>query len=165
MFKKLSEKIGFTQTEIKVILFLIIVLLIGSGIKLYISTKGNFEYKNYDYSSQDSLFLASGSDNENDSAAANTQTAKLTREEVLDLKKNDLNNFVKKSAPDERSININKATVEELTSIPGIGKVTAQNIVSMRNQKGRFKRLEELLEVKRVGNKTFKKIKRYLYID
>ena len=31
MFKKLSEKIGFTQTEIKVILFLVVVFLVGAA--------------------------------------------------------------------------------------------------------------------------------------
>jgi len=165
MFKKFSEKIGFTQTEIKVILFLLVVLLIGGGIKLFISSKENYVYKNFDYSSQDSLFTASGSDDNADSGGSNASVNKLTKENILGIKKDDFNQRAPKSVPPERSINLNNANADELASIPGVGKVTAQNIIKARNQKGRFNRLEELLEVKRIGSKTFDKIKRYLYID
>ena len=50
MLKKFSEKIGFTQTEIKVVLFLVIVFAIGLGVK-YIFFKNSVEIaKKYDYS-------------------------------------------------------------------------------------------------------------------
>ena len=55
MLKKLSEKIGFTQTEIKVILFLVVVFLAGAAYSFFnYESKG--EYINFDYSEQDSLF-------------------------------------------------------------------------------------------------------------
>ena len=55
MLKKLSRKIGFTETEIKVILFLAVGFLIGFGIKAY-NDNSKTEYKSYDYTQEDSLF-------------------------------------------------------------------------------------------------------------
>ena len=55
VFKKLSKKIGFTETEIKVLLFLAISFLAGFVIKI-VNDSSSPEYKNFDYSEQDSLF-------------------------------------------------------------------------------------------------------------
>jgi len=56
-------------------------------------------------------------------------------------------------------VNINKAGVEELMSLPGIGPKIAQRIVEYRTQHGPFKRKEELLNVQGIGPKKFERLK------
>lgn len=56
-------------------------------------------------------------------------------------------------------ININKATEEELDTLPGIGESTAKKIIEYREEKGTFKNIEELKEVSGIGDAKFDKIK------
>ena len=56
-------------------------------------------------------------------------------------------------------ININKATEEELDTLPGIGEATAKKIIEYREEKGTFKNIEELKEVSGIGDAKFDKIK------
>ena len=58
-----------------------------------------------------------------------------------------------------KKININTATEEELESLKGIGPATAKNIISYREEYGGFSSIEEIKNVKRIGDKTFEKIK------
>jgi len=56
-------------------------------------------------------------------------------------------------------ISINNATLEELMTLSGIGKTKAESIIKYRNENGGFKTLEELKNVKGIGDSTFEKIK------
>jgi competence protein ComEA len=56
-------------------------------------------------------------------------------------------------------INLNTATAEQLQSLPGIGPVTAKSIVEYRAKAGKFSRIEEIINVKGIGEKKFQKIK------
>ena len=62
-----------------------------------------------------------------------------------------------------RLININQASSEMLTSLPGIGPVTAEKIIAYR-QEHLFTRIEEILKVPGIGPATFEKIKHYLTV-
>ena len=53
--------------------------------------------------------------------------------------------------PDVSPLDLNTATVEELTQLPGIGEELARRIVAYRAEHGRFETVEELTEVSGIG--------------
>jgi competence protein ComEA len=61
-------------------------------------------------------------------------------------------------------VDINSADAEQLMTIPGIGKVMAERIIQFRNQHGPFKRVEDLLKIKGIGEKSFQKIRSYVKV-
>jgi comEA protein len=56
-------------------------------------------------------------------------------------------------------VNINTANVQELDGLPGIGEHMAQRIIEYRQKNGPFKRLEDLMGVRGIGEKNFLKLK------
>ena len=54
---------------------------------------------------------------------------------------------------------INTATIDELDTLPGVGRTTAQLIIDYREGNGKFLRKEELLNIKGIGQSTFEEIK------
>ncbi len=50
-------------------------------------------------------------------------------------------------------------------SVPGIGKVTADRIVKWRETNGPFRRIEDLIKVKGIGDKTFDKLRPYIKVS
>ena len=61
-------------------------------------------------------------------------------------------------------VDINTATVEQLTEVKGIGEVLAQRIIEYRQAQGGFKSLNELDNVKGVAGKTLEKLLPYLIL-
>ena len=62
------------------------------------------------------------------------------------------------AAPGEK-VNINTAGVDELVALPGIGRAYAERIVEYRQKNGPFKKVEDLMNVSGVGEKSFLKMK------
>lgn len=62
-------------------------------------------------------------------------------------------------------ININEATQQELESLPGIGPTKASDIVSYRDQIGRFESIDQLLNVPGIGSATLEILREYLSIS
>ena len=56
-------------------------------------------------------------------------------------------------------INLNSATAEQLAALPGVGPATAALIIEYRTKAGKFTRVEELLNVRGIGEKKFEAIK------
>ena len=62
-------------------------------------------------------------------------------------------------------INLNTATVAELETLPGIGGKVATRIVEDRTKKGPFRKIEELMNVQGVGEKSFLKLRPQLTVE
>ena len=62
-------------------------------------------------------------------------------------------------------VNVNTATVEQLTLLPGIGESRAREIVALRKRQGAFRRVEALLDVKGIGETSFARMKPFLALQ
>lgn len=67
--------------------------------------------------------------------------------------------------PLNTTLNINTATVEELSELKGIGEKKAKSIVEYREQNGHFEDKEQIKNVKGVGAKLFEKIKDLITVE
>lgn len=56
-------------------------------------------------------------------------------------------------------VNINTADAKELATLPGIGQVKAEAIIKYRKDNGKFKNVNDLKQVKGIGDKVIVKIK------
>jgi comEA protein len=64
-----------------------------------------------------------------------------------------------KTTPAPQSVNINSATATELEALPGVGLATATRIIEYRQKVGGFKKIEDLMNVKGIGEKMFLNLK------
>ncbi len=70
-----------------------------------------------------------------------------------------------KTTSQKVAVDINNASYEKLRELPGIGGVYAQRIINYRQKKGGFKKPEELINIKGIGKKTYKKMERYVVVN
>jgi competence protein ComEA len=63
------------------------------------------------------------------------------------------------AAVQKTTINLNTATIDQLMTLPGIGQKTAERILEYRTKSGGFKKIEDLMNVKGIGEKSFLKLK------
>lgn len=64
-----------------------------------------------------------------------------------------------KTTPAPQSVNLNSATATELEALPGVGLATAARIIEYRQKVGGFKKIEDLMNVKGIGEKMFLNLK------
>jgi competence protein ComEA len=67
--------------------------------------------------------------------------------------------------PPAKPIDLNLANVKELQELPGVGPVTAQRIVGMREKSGRFKRVEDLLAIRGISQKKLDAMRPYVTVS
>jgi len=164
----ISRKIGFTKTETQIVLFILAAFAVGA-IVLYSKTQANeADYLEFDYSAEDSLFNA---------ALGNVDMDDVTKKDSIEKRvasKNELLDFgsgKKKDAviPMPKSlssvVNINTASASELSSLPGIGSKTAENILAYRKQKGKFSKTDQLLNIKGIGKAKLAKLREHIKFE
>lgn len=62
-------------------------------------------------------------------------------------------------------ININSASKEQLSTLPGIGPATANNIIAFREEMGKFDKIEDIMNVSGIGDAKFRKLKDFITVD
>lgn len=131
MGKRILDWLALTKTEKNVILFLVITLLVGAGIRLYQET---FPVASqFDYRASDSTFgtLSAGSED----------SSSIARDDAFS------------------ALNINIATKEQLMDLPGIGGVTAERIIQYRKEKGSFATIDDLRAIKGMSKKKLERLR------
>jgi len=156
---------NFTKAETNAVLFVVIILLI-SGIYHLISPSKSLE-PIYDYSASDSIFKRLSKEKSKfgfDSTKKNIPIEEnITYQTITKKKKTNASSKSEKLLPN--SININTASERELQKLPRIGPSKAQLIVEYRNTRGKLNSIDELLEVKGIGEKTLEKLKPFIFIE
>jgi len=134
LFKRLQENLAFTKNEQKVFIFLAAVFAGGIAITVYKTYVIPPVVQQFDYSGQDSIF--------------NERSRRLSDDSAGHLI--------------QQKINLNTATKTELMMLPGIGEATAERILLYRDEKGSFKTINELENVKGIGEKKFERLKTHI---
>ena len=67
-------------------------------------------------------------------------------------------------ATDSTKLDLNKATLQELVQLKGIGEKFAERIIEYREKNGKFGKIEDIMKVKGIGQKKFEAIKDLIYV-
>ena len=165
MLERISKKAGLTKTELKIVLFIVLVFFVGIIYKVFFEKNEVIPYQVLDYTEEDEKFYNSGNDTVFNNSQKSDDKEVDYKQEVLDFNSQGFDNIQKKTLPLEKSVNLNSAKLEELVNLPGIGQKTAQKIIEYRLKHKRFRNINELLDVKGIGVSKLSKLKKYIYID
>lgn len=165
MLEQLSKKIGLTQTELKICLFVVFIFVAGLTYQVFFNDREDVPYQIFDYSEEDRKFYGTNQDSSSSSVEKSDDKEVDYKQEVLDFNTSRFGNIQKKKLPAEKSINLNTAKLEELINLPGVGEKTAQKIIEYRDIHKQFKSIDELINIKGIGQSKLAKIKKYIFID
>ncbi len=93
------------------------------------------------------------------SQTPNSESQTLNHELKTQNLKLKTSTITKPSKKEPRIININKASLNELMHLPGIGPKIGEAIIKYRKEKGTFTSIEDIIKVKGIGLKKFEKCK------
>jgi competence protein ComEA len=68
------------------------------------------------------------------------------------------------AAADDAPVDINRADAQQLASLPGVGESIAKRIIEFREEHGPFRRVEDLMKVKGIGEKSLEKIRPHVSV-
>lgn len=162
---KIANRYGFTETEIKVFLFVVVMFLFGISYK--IMSAGHIEKSiEFDYSEEDSTFNAIKNKfaESPDSNKFNTTNIDY-KQEVLDFNDADFNSNSKAKEKKIGRVNLNDANISQLIALPGIGQKTAERIIEYRKARGKFSSKSEIQNVKGIGSAKYEKFKDLIFIE
>ena len=147
LIKKLKNSLSFTRTEQSVLLTLLLVMAFGVALNLMKYTSEP-PIKKHSYSLEDSLFMNYQQHENNDKSAPVTDKTETKQK--------------KESIKQIGKVNINTASIEILTKLPGVGEKTAEKIIEYRKSYGKFKSSEDIMNVKGIGKGKYEKMKDFI---
>ncbi len=153
------NKLNFTKTESRVVLILLAVVIAGLGIKMFVNTLP--AETQFDRAKAENIIKRSSGKIVNDSISNVSNSVSQADSTV----KKETRKSKKGENLSEKSVNINTASKDLLMQLPGVGKATAEKIIEHRETQGPFKRIEDIMKVKGIGQKKFDKMKIYLTTD
>ncbi len=119
-----------------------LILIISGGIWIVLKDKNQIQKTN----------------TQNREVAELRQQNELLREQLSEISKQ-VAGEQSSSSDNQDLININTASEGELDALPGIGPVRAGDIISYRESRGGFKTIEEIKNIKGIGDKSFENLK------
>jgi comEA protein len=142
----------FTQTQRKAILFLIAIFTLVVAyhyIKQIIYQPEPFDFSQFD---------------EEFNARRDSIEKMLAQDDAYN---NPVDSESKQSetAPKMTTVNINSASLNELTTLPRIGPVIAQRIIDYRNQNGGFTKKDDIKKVRGIGEKTYESLEGLISVE
>lgn len=164
----LLEKLQITPAERKTVTGLLILFVVLAALKLGLSQPLPFEEGNY---------LELERQFEKRTAMLRQKEQKI-RSRYFPVERRPPAALVSDTLPDDSTgaaasekeaevwekplVNINKADIEVLKSLPGIGPTYARRIIAYRKEKGRFKTLDDLKKIKGIAQKRLEKLKPFI---
>ncbi len=100
----------------------------------------------------------------NNNSESSSESIEIIKSNNVDIEKNAKSKDFVNSKKNNSKVNINTANQTELETLPGIGTATALKIINYRKENGKFKNVEDIKNVKGIGDSKFNNIKDLIII-
>ncbi len=157
-YYRLQQRLALTRRETHALAFVLLFLAAGLGIRHV-----RYHLIPYDpaYYAEIDRLVAAAPTGEDSSAAAPL----LLPADMGMTPTDSLEQPMKPPTAGALRVNINTATAAELERLPRIGPKTAERIVAFRETNGPFRRVEDLMLIRGIGEKTFEGLRAYVVVS
>lgn len=159
---RIARNIGFTRGEATAILFLSFATLAGGIVRLAMPGDAGRLPTEEALRRHDSAFAARAEGGTHPPAAAAGDASAPSAPAGTAEASAPAASGIRDLAP--RVVNLNTATRAQLETLPGVGPSTAERIIEYRTTVGRFRRIEDVMNVKSIGEKKFERMKQYISV-